>query len=457
MTLPRFPDVLLPNIPKQDFCITAYGAVPDGKTYNTHAINTAIAEAANSGGGRIVIPAGLWRTGAINIKSNIELHLKKGALLQFDYDHPEDYPLILTNWEGMARIRATSPINAKDAESIAITGDGIIDGYGEWWRPRKRMKFTEGEWRNIVDSGGIVKDDRLWYPSQASLDGETANLDLSTPDVLKQAQAFYRHYRPCLVSFVNCKRILLEGVTFQNSPVWNIHLLFCEHITVRNMTIRNPWNSQNGDGLDLESVKYALVENVQFDVGDDAICLKAGKNAEGRSIRIPTEFVTIRDCVVYHGHGGFVVGSEMSRGVRNVHVSNCTFIGTDTGIRFKTAIGRGGVVEDILMENINMINIKTQAIIFTMGYSIHNVLTLEEANEDDIPILRNMTVKNVICVGADVGIQIDGLEQSNIHGLTFDNVHVTSKNGVRITHAKDITFINSNSTQNDVTVNLENI
>jgi polygalacturonase len=442
MKLPQFPQVELPNIPERDFCVTKFGAVPGGMVYNTKAFNAAVCAAYDAGGGRVVVPAGLWLCGAVELKSRVELHLKKGALLVFGYAHREEFPLIVTDWEGSRRIRAVSPINATDAEDIAITGEGIIDGNGEWWRPRKKMKYTETQWKQIVASGGVVEDN-IWYPCQESIDGGKAKLNLDAPDVLELAQPYYRHYRPVLVSLVKCKRVLMEGVTFQNSPAWNVHPLFCEHVTVRNAYIRNPWHSQNGDGLDLESCKYALIENVSFDVGDDAICMKAGKNAEGRRVKFPTEYVTIRDCVVYHGHGGFVVGSEMSRGVRYVHVSNCTFVGTDTGIRFKSALGRGGVVEDVLVEDINMVNIAGEAIIFTMGYTINQVLTADQAIPEDVPEFKNIYLKNIRCVGAKKGLEIYGMADKPIHGLTFENVTVTSKKSIAIEMAQNIRFINS--------------
>jgi polygalacturonase len=451
MNLPQFPQVNLPVIPERDFCIESFGAVKGGTVYNTKAINAAIEAAHDAGGGRVVVPDGIWLTGAVTLKSRVNLHLMKGALVKFGYDNREEFPLIITNWEGGGRIRAVSPINADNAEDIAISGEGIIDGCGEWWRPRKRMKYTERQWKGFVESGGYLRGDgNMWYPSKEGFDGESAKLDVNAPGSLDEAQRYYRHYRPVMVSLVKCNRVLLEGVTFQNSPAWNVHPLFCEHITIRNAEIRNPWHSQNGDGLDLESCKYALIENVRFDVGDDAICMKAGKNAEGRKIPIPTEYVTIRDCVVYHGHGGFVVGSEMSRGVRNIKVSDCTFIGTDTGIRFKSALGRGGVVEDIYMENINMTDIAGEAIIFTMGYGINQVLTAEQATSEDVPEFRNMYVKNVTCVGAGIGLKIEGLENKPIHGLTFENVAVTSKRGITVKAAENIKFINSKFTnEND--------
>src|SRR5690606_35184650 len=174
--------------------------------------------------------------------------------------------------------------------------------------------------------------------------------------------------RPVMVSLVGCNKVLLDGPTFQNSPAWNLHPLMCSNVILRNLTVRNPWYSQNGDGVDLESCKNVLIYNNTFDVGDDAICFKSGKNEDGRKRGMATENVIVKNNVVYHGHGGFVIGSEMSGGVKNVHVSNCTFLGTDVGLRFKSTRGRGGVVENIYISDIDMTNIPTESIRFNMFY-----------------------------------------------------------------------------------------
>ena len=171
-----------------------------------------------------------------------------------------------------------------------------------------------------------------------------------------------------MVSLISCNKVLLDGPVFQNSPAWCIHPLMCENLTVRNIDVRNPWYSQNGDGIDIESCKNSVVYNCTFDVGDDAICIKSGKDQEGRDRGMPTENLIVKNCVVYHGHGGVTVGSEMSGGVKNMHVSGCTFIGTDVGLRFKSNRGRGGVVEKIFISNIDMINIPTNAISFNLYY-----------------------------------------------------------------------------------------
>src|SRR5687768_12631193 len=191
----------------------------------------------------------------------------------------------------------------------------------------------------------------------------------ANPGAISQEKdaAFYNSIkdflRPNLLLLTNCKYILLDGPTFQNSPAWCLHPLMSENVTVRNVTVKNPWYAQNGDGIDVESCKNVLIENSVFDVGDDGLCMKSGRDEAGRKRGMPTENVIIRDCIVYHAHGGFVIGSEMSGGARNIWVSNCTFIGTDVGLRFKTARGRGGVVENIFVDGVDMTDIAGEAIL----------------------------------------------------------------------------------------------
>lgn len=427
-------EVKLPEIPAREYDIREFGAVGDGKTSNTKAIAAAIGAAAEAGGGVVIIPAGVWLTGPIELKSNIALHACSGALVVFD-KNPEEYPVMLTDYEGQPRIRTLSPIYAREAENIAITGKGIFDGSGHLWRPIKDWKVTGREWQELLKKSPYVistKESQVWLPSETVYLGvKEGEPDVLAPDAdmeaaLQRASERYDYYRPVMVSLVKCDRVLIEGVTLQNSPAWNVHPLFCTNLTIRNAVIRNPYYAQNGDGLDLESCQRVHIHNVQFDVGDDGICMKSGKDAVARKTPGATEDVYIHDCIVYHGHGGFVVGSEMSRGVRRVRVENCTFVGTDVGIRFKSALGRGGIVEDIHIEGIQMMDIKKEAIVFDMGY----VLSYADGSEDipegnypqeDIPEFRSITMKNITCLGAKQALKINGLAQMPVHDITVED------------------------------------
>lgn len=243
-----------------------------------------------------------------------------------------------------------------------------------------------------------------------------------------------------------CKKVLLEDVTFQNSPAWCLHPLICEDLSLKNVKVKNPDYAQNGDGIDLESCKNVLVEDCIFDVGDDAICIKSGKHKFGRDRGIPSENMIIRNNIVYKGHGGFVVGSEMSGGARNIFVSDCTFMGTDKGVRFKTARGRGGIVENIFIKDILMKDIQSEAIYFDMYYYTKppvagEKLVIPEVSEET-PQFRNIQINNVVCIGAEKGIFIRGLPEMVVNNISITNSVISAKIGVQLIEAENIILKN---------------
>jgi polygalacturonase len=449
----KLPVVQAPVFRKDTISIRSTGAVPDGLSLNTAAIHEAIRRMHGKGGGVVLVPSGLWLTGPIELKSNINLHLAAGATLLFT-DNFSQYPLVKANWEGLPQMRNQSPISATGAENIAITGKGIVDGNGDAWRMVKKDKLTESQWKKLVASGGVLSDDKkTWYPSEASIKGSKyTNPGLITPE---KTPAFYDSVkdflRPNMVLLTSCKKILLEGVTFQNSPAWCLHPLMSEHLTVRNISVKNPWYAQNGDGIDVESCRYVLIENSVFDVGDDALCMKSGRDAEGRKRGMPTQDVVIRGCTVYSSHGGFVIGSEMSGGARNIHVSNCTFIGADIGLRFKTTRARGGVVEDIFIDNIYMKDIPGEAILFDMYYMARDPIPvagekreLPKAEfrkvDETTPVFRNFRISNVYVNGAETGVFVRGLPEMHVKDIVMENMVLQSKKGMDIQEASGIRF-----------------
>jgi polygalacturonase len=452
----KLPKVVSPRFKKDTISIAAHGAVADGNTLNTKSINAAVEKLHKKGGGVVLVPPGLWLTGPVVLKSNINLHLTNGATLLFTKDF-EQYPLVAANWEGLPQMRNQSPVSATNASNIAITGKGIIDGNGDAWRMVKKDKLTESQWKKLVASGGVLSDDKkTWYPTQKFLKGAKmqANPGLITAE--KDA-AFYESIkdflRPNLVLLTNCKYILLEGVTFQNSPAWCLHPLMSEHLTVRNVSVKNPWYAQNGDGIDVESCKNVLIENSVFDVGDDALCIKSGRDAEGRKRAMPTENVIIRGCTVYSSHGGFVIGSEMSGGAKNIYVSNCTFIGADIGLRFKTTRGRGGVVENIFIKDIYMKNIPGEAILFDMYYAARDpVPMVGEKRElpkvelrpvdETTPVFKNFHISNVYCNGAEKGIFLRGIPEMHVKDIVLENMVLQAKKGIDVQEASAIRFKN---------------
>jgi len=409
-------NVDLPQINSTEYKVTDYGAVPGGVVSNTKAFRETILAAAKHGG-RVVVPGGIWLTGPIELKSGVELHLENNAVILFD-KNAEEYPLIVTDFEGIARIRATSPIWADGAEDIAITGNGVIDGNGHLWRPVKEFKMTRRQWAKLLEKSPYVlegNEDGIWVPTKSIYDGR--NYGEVFPDhegALEEAAPYYDFYRPVMVSLKHCKRVLLEDVLFKNSPAWCLHPYFCEHLTVRHIRVNNPYYAQNGDGIDIDSCKNVEVCYSDFSTGDDGICIKSGKDKEARKIKGPCENIYIHDCYVGQSHGGFVIGSEMSRDVRNILVENCTFIDSDIGIRLKSSIGRGGVVEDIYIKNINMVNILQEAVIITMNYVHVNMNydepVIESENAEDIPEFRNIYLENCQCTGAKTAVKIAGIK-----------------------------------------------
>lgn len=452
----NLPVVQEPVFRKDTFNILRYGAKADGLSLNSDAINKAITAASQRGGGVVLVPAGLWLTGPVVLKSNVELHLAKSALLQFTKDF-DQYPLIETYYEGLAAVRCQAPVSAVDAENIAITGSGIIDGGGDAWRQVKKDKLTESQWKKLAASGGLVSaDNRTWYPSEKSRKGTEVKLAgvIQPGKTTKDYEDIKDFLRPNMVVLTRCKKVLLEGVTFQNSPAWCLHPLLCEHITLRGVYVKNPWYAQNGDGVDLESCRFGRVEDCVFDVGDDAICIKSGRDEQGRKRGVPTENFIIKNNLVYHAHGGFVIGSEMSGGARNLFVSNCTFMGTDIGLRFKTTRGRGGVVEKIFIKDINMTDIPGEAILFDMYYMAKDPVLLagEKAGEVKVetfpvteatPQFRDFHISNVVCHGAARGIFIRGLPEMPINNINIDNVVIKAKKGVELLEASNIRITNA--------------
>jgi len=445
----NLPQAHLPAFKKDTFNIAGYGAKPDGITLNTASINRAIADCSAKGGGVVLIPQGFWLTGPLVLKSNVNLHVNRAALLQFT-DDKSQYPLVEGNYEGHAAVRNQSPISGADLENIAITGSGIIDGHGDVWRAISRSRLTDAEWQKLVSSGG-TNDGKTWYPSAGYVEGsKTPAAGVILPGKsLKDYEPIKDFLRPNMVVLTNCKKILLQDVTFQNSPAWCLHPLLCQDLTLKNVRVRNLWNAQNGDGIDVESCKNVLIEGSTFDAGDDGICIKSGRDAEGRRRGVPTENVVIKNDVVYRAHGGFVIGSEMSGGARNIFVSDCTFIGTDIGLRFKTTRGRGGIVENIYIKNISMRDILHEAILFDMYYVAKPPSTSEPIkDEENIPVteatpqFRNFYVDNVICDGAEKAILIRGLPEMSIKGIHLENMVLKADNGADIIEGTDITLKN---------------
>ena len=420
------PEVAAPVFPKKTVSLTQYGAKGDGKTLCTEAFSKAIDELSRQGGGRLSVPQGVWFTGPIVLKSHVDLHLEKGAVILFSGDM-DLYPVIETNYEGELRKHCQSPVSAVGQTDIAITGQGIIDGNGICWRPLKKEKVTEGQWKKFTSKGGVFPRSTMWYPSEERV-----------------------KMRPVLLYLESCRNVLLQGVTFQNSPNWCLHPLLCENLIVDQVMVRNPAYAQNGDAIDVESCRNVLVINSSFDAGDDGICLKSGRDEQGRRRGRPTENVVVDGCTVFNGHGGFVVGSEMSGGVRNIWVNDCQFLGTDAGLRFKSCRGRGGVVENIYIRNISMADILGDAVTFDLFYGGKSVIEQLESGErinniaaepvgEGTPVFRNIDIQHVVCRGAHRALWFNGLPEMPISDIRLSDITIQADEPGDFFNCKNIT------------------
>ncbi|SHG03447.1 Polygalacturonase [Dysgonomonas macrotermitis] len=451
----EMPRVQAPVFPNNKLSLSDVGGVPDGETLNTEAFAKGMSELSAKGGGTLVVPEGIWYTGPITFQSNINLHLEKGALILFSDDF-DLYPLISTSFEGLETKRCQSPISGRNLENIAITGQGSINGSGGSWRPVKKGKVTEEQWKALLASGGVVEGGYYWFPTEGAHKGFLmSDMNVPTGDLTEEQWNEIKLFlRPVMVSFVECKNVLLQDVLFENSPSWNIHPLMCENVILDNLIIRNPSYAQNGDGLDLESCKNSIIVDCTFDVGDDGICIKSGKDEDGRKRGLPTENVIVDNCKVFKAHGGFVVGSEMSGGVKNISVTNCQFLGTDVGLRFKSRRGRGGVVENIYVSDIQMFNIATESFLFDLYYGGKSALeSLVDGDETPVsevipsvdettPVFRKIYVKNLTSRNARRAMFFNGLPEMNISDIHVENVTISSQIGAELVESKDISFKN---------------
>lgn len=440
----KMPKVKVPSFPNRTFNILNYGADATGQSLCSAAIQAAIDACNEAGGGTVLIPDGVFLTGPIVLKSNVRLHTTRNAFVLFSPEF-KLYPIYDASFEGVDTKRCQSPLSARDAENIAIAGEGTFNGSGDYWRPLKKSKVTGNQWKNQLKKGGVLSDDeKIWYPDEGSKIAVAMCKDQNVPeteDANFDWESIHSFLRPVMLHFVSCKNVLLEGVCFENSPAWNLHPLMCENVVLRNLTVRNPWYSQNGDGVDVESCKNVVIDNCSFDVGDDAICMKSGKNEDGRRRGIPTENVVVSGCTVYHGHGGFVVGSEMSGGIKNIDVNDCMFLGTDVGLRFKSTRGRGGMVEDIYIRNINMWAIPNEALLFDLFYGGKGAG--EESEEEiaarmnaevppvteETPGFKNIYIQNVVAKDVKQAMYFNGLPEMKIENVNLKDIVMTGEKG----------------------------
>ena len=396
--------------------VLKFGVKNDSSKLATEGIKKAIATAVKQGGGTIYFPAGKYKTGPIELKSNITIFIDAGAELHFTDDFDAYLPMVPSRWEGTDVINFSPLFYAYKAENIAIKGRGLIDGHGKkWWA------YSEVHVKNIPTSKWQEEFKRL-------------NKDVLAPDLPGWIEKGF--LRPPFIQPMFCKNVQIEGITIKNSPFWTVNPEFCDNVTIHGVTIENP-HSPNTDGINPESCSNVHISNCHISVGDDCITIKSGKDRSGRKRHIPAENYTITNCTMLSGHGGVVIGSEMSGGVKKIVISNCIFDGTDRGIRIKTARGRGGVVEDIRVDNIVMKNIKEQAIVLDMQYAKTTVEPISERT----PIFRNIHFSNITAQGNQAGY-LNGLEELPIEDISFQDLNFDTQSGFVIKNSKNIQFDN---------------
>lgn len=385
--------IIAPKFPNRDFLITNYGAVGDGKTLNTEAFKKAIAACNQSDGGRVVVPLGKFLTGAIHLKSNVNLHLEDSTRIIFSAN-PQDYlPLVFTRWEGMELMNYSALIYAYGQENIAVTGNGTLDGNASsqnWWgwnagRPSKQVKA-----RDLLHDLNHKQTD-----PRTRIFGEGSFL------------------RPNLLQPYNCKNILISGVRIINSPMWNVNPVLCENVTIEN--VRIVAHGPNTDGVDPESCKNVLIRNCYFDTGDDCIAIKSGRDEDGRRINKPAENHIIENCEMKDGHGGVVIGSEISGGAKNIYALNniMNSPNLDRILRLKTSSSRGGIIENVFMKDTKVGTYRDGAIHINMFY---------EAPGNFMPTIRNIWVENMdVEKGGAYGIYVKAYKESPVQNMKMVN------------------------------------
>lgn len=414
------------SFPDRSVNISDLGAVEGDSTALCHEIiNLAIVRMSQQGGGTVVVPAGTYYTGPITLKSNVNLHISEGAVLKFSTDINDYFPAVWTRWEGLDCYNARPLIYAYGETNIAVTGSGVIDAQGDvsWWERQQRME------RRDFREDPNDPESKLYRASRLKL------LEMAESHVPVDERIFdeVTCLRPQTLNFNFCTTALVEGVTFLRSPFWVIHPVFCTDFTLRGVRIDN--DGPNGDGCDPESCKNVLIEDCIFNTGDDCIAIKSGRNEDGRKWATPTENVIVRNCTMANGHGGVVIGSEISGGFRNLFVENCKMDSPhlDRVIRIKTSTARGGLIENIYVRNVEVGQCKEAVLRINLNYEPN-----EAAKRGFIPEVRNVLLENVTCKDSKYGVWLYGLDDCvNINNVTLRNcVFDGVKTGGNFTHGQ---------------------
>ena len=417
-----FPDLKPPVFRNQTFDIRKYGAesileqaiVASDSFLNTKPIHDAINACHQAGGGRVLVPSGIWLTGPIHLKSNINLHLEEGAELLFSQSFDDYLPVVLIKRVHLC-YNYSPPVYARNCENIAVTGSGVLNGQGHaWWQFRRQQPGMEQLF--IMGKTGVPVEERLFGTVEAGI-------------------------RPPFVQFIECKNIYLQGITVKDGPSWNVNPAFCENMIIRGIKVLTSLTTPNGDGIIPDSCKNVLIEDCFIEAGDDCISIKSGRDEEAWNFGRPCENIIIRRCTTKSGYGSMVIGSDMSAGVRNVLVEDCNFDNTRRGLRFKSHPERGGMVENIWVRNINMGEIRLDAINIDLEYNSG----YDDTFGDKLlhpPTFRNIYYENINCENAGTAIFLKGLPGNYLRELSFKNIQIKANDALVSRDVNDINFEN---------------
>jgi polygalacturonase len=409
-----------PLFPQKDFVVTSFGAVPDGATDCSSAFSKAIEKCNAEGGGRVVVPKGIYLVGAIRLKSNVNLHIAKDATLRFSTDSRKYLPVVFTRWEGVECMNYSALIYAFEQENIAVTGEGVLDGQGSdatWWSWKGNQEASAGKPNQNEARKKLVEMGEKGVPVTNRIFGDGSFL---RPN-------FFQPYR--------CKNVLVEGVTFKNSPMWYLNPELCKNVSIVGVTTEG--HGPNNDGCDPESCVDVLIKNCTFNTGDDCIAIKSGRNNDGRRVNVPSENIVIQGCTMKDGHGGVVIGSEVSGSVRNVYAEDCLMDSPilDRALRIKTNSVRGGVIENVFMRNVKVGQVREAVLKIDFYY--------EEGDKGSFtPIVRNIEMKNVESGKSQFGIWIRAYDRSPATNISVD--HCVFKNVAEpnvLDNVKDLSLI----------------
>ncbi len=398
-------NIQLPVIPDQQFEVSKFGDCNDKLT-----VQRALDTCRDAGGGKVIVPAGVWHCRALRMYSNTELHFENGAILEFSPLFSDYLPVVFTRWEGIECYNYSPLIYGTDCENLAVTGNGILKGNGQVWWHWKQLQHVAAKKLYDAEANGIPLKDRVFGTEEDAL-------------------------RPQFIQFINSRNILISDIRLEDGPQWTIHPVYCENIIIRNIVIDT--DGPNTDGLNPDSCRNVLIENSSFATGDDCIAINSGMNEDGWRVNKPCENVLIRHCTMTRGHGGVVIGSGMSGGVRNIFAHNCAIRQTEMGIRLKSMRGRGGVVENVEFKDIKVDDIDGVAIQVNMFYGATTI----DPTSNTPPLFKNIHIENISGSGI-TGIQLKGLPESHLCDITLRNIDISAQDAMQCSDVEGLVIDN---------------